>query len=213
MNNTGVTILTILVPSIPKHFYMLKKLLKEFDRQITDLNNLHPMLGTVEVLFDDSKSFLNGGLSIGKKRQALVERATGKYLCFCDADDLPSPSYIETLMRLCQDNEDIVTFRNFTKTDFYWTVIDMSIDHENEQATPERIVKRLPWHICPVKSEYAKLYEFEDSNYGEDFSWMSKVLTNCKSEAHTDQVLHCYQHSSKHSEADKITTNGLLAKP
>lgn len=205
MNNTGVIILSILIPSIPELSEMLDDLLMTLHSQRHELNEAHPMLGTVEILFDNSKRYLEGGLSIGKKRDGLVQNASGKYLCFCDVDDSPAPNYIETLMRLCQNDVDVVTFRNLTKTDTYWTVVDMSLKNHNEEATPDRIVKRAPWHICPVKSEYAKLYDFEDSNYSEDWTWMEKVLKHCKTEAHTDQILHCYNHSSIHSEADKIT--------
>lgn len=205
MNNTGVIILSILCPTLTSRKDMFEKLSFEIGRQAYDLYRDHPMLGQVVFQWDDSPSFMDGGWSIGKKRESLVKRATGKYLCFLDDDEDISPSYIETLMRLCQNEVDVVTFRNLTKTDTYWTVVDMSLKNHNEEATPDRIVKRAPWHICPVKSEYAKLYDFEDSNYSEDWTWMEKVLKHCKTEAHTDQILHCYNHSSIHSEADKIT--------
>lgn len=197
-------ILSILIPSIPEHKEMLNNLLGLLYRQIHDLNTRHPTLGTVEVLFDDSKKYLNGGLSIGKKRESLVHRATGKYLCFCDVDDLPAPNYLETLVRLCHEDNDVVTFRNFTKTDFYWTVIDMRLGSEDEQSSPDRIIKRNCWHICPIKSDIAKRHSFPDINYGEDSEWMWKVIAECSTESHTDQILHSYQHSINFSEADRI---------
>lgn len=205
MNNTGVIILSILVPSIPERSKILVDMYTKLYKQIITLWRIHPMLGDVEIIIDESKSFLHGGLSIGKKRESLVDRAKGRYLNFLDDDEDIAPNYTETLMRLCQNDVDVVTFRNLTKTDTYWTVVDMSLKNHNEEATPDRIVKRAPWHICPVKSEYAKLYDFEDSNYSEDWTWMEKVLKHCKTEAHTDQILHCYNHSSKTSEADRIT--------
>jgi glycosyltransferase involved in cell wall biosynthesis len=162
------------------------------------------MLGNVEVLYDDSKRYLDGGLSIGEKRNNLVQRATGKYLCFCDVDDLPAPNYIETLVRMAQGNSDVITFRNFTTTDFYWTVIDMRLGNNDEQSTPDKIVNRNCWHICPIKSEIAKRHRFPFINYSEDSEWMSSVLDDCYTEAHTDQILHSYRHSVKFSEADKI---------
>lgn len=210
MNNTGVTILSILVPSIPERKKMLDKLLGEFYRQVHNLNTLHPMLGTAEVLFDDSKKYLSGGLSIGKKREGLVQRASGKYLCFCDVDDLPSPNYIEAIIRLCQQDKDVVTFRNFTKTDFYWTVVDMRLGNIDDQSSPEKIVNRNCWHICPIRSEIAKRHSFPDINYSEDSEWMEKVLPDCFTEAHTDEVLHSYQHSIKFSESDKIIKAGYV---
>lgn len=205
-----MTILSILIPSIPEHFSLLEKLIHELHTQVIELNNTHPTLGGVEVLVDNSLRFLDGGLSIGKKREGLYKRANGLYACCVDADDWVAPNYIESIVRLCNENKDVVTFRNLTKTDNYWCVVDMSLNNpENEEANPDRIVKRRPWHICPVKSEFAKLYDFEDTNYGEDFNWMEKVLTHCEIEAKTNQILHCYNHSSKTSEADKITRKEL----
>jgi glycosyltransferase involved in cell wall biosynthesis len=202
-------ILSILIPSIPERFTKWILLTQELVMQCTSLHETHPTLGRVEILSDTSDAFLNGGPSIGKKRESLVRKATGKYLCFLDDDENVSPGYVETLVRLCQLDTDVVTFRNLTKTDFYWTVVDMSLKNPvNEEATPERIVKRRPWHICPVRSEYAKRYEFSDANYGEDFDWMAKVLKHCETEAHTDAILHIYNHSAKTSESDKIIKAG-----
>lgn len=198
-------ILSILIPTIPDREDRFRKLLNELWLQRAALNETHPTLGDVDIFINDSKHFLAGGISIGKKRESLVKAAQGKYLCFLDDDEDISPNYVETLVRLCQLDTDVVTFRNLTKTDFYWTVVDMSLKNPvNEEATPERIVKRRPWHICPVKSEYAKRYEFPDSNYGEDWKWFEQVLKHCDTEAHTDAILHVYNHSAKHSEADKI---------
>lgn len=204
-----MTILSILIPTIPSRKEMFQSLVRELDRQAGILAEAHPTLGYVELRFEDGQPFLNGGMSIGKKRQTLVKEAQGKYLCFLDDDEDIAPNYVETLVRLCQRNADVVTFRNLTKTDTYWTIVDLSLNYQvNDQASPNFIVRRRPFHICPVRSEFAKLYSFEDTNYGEDFNWMEKVLTHCTTEAHTEQVLHCYQHSSKTSEADKIIQHG-----
>lgn len=199
-------ILSILIPTIPSRIEKFAALYSELMHQVTQLHENHPSLGYVEVIQNHDKPFLEGGISIGKKREYLVNHATGKYLCFLDDDEDIAPNYVETLVRLCHSlDPDVVTFRNLTKTDFYWTVVDMSLKNPvNEEATPERIVKRRPWHICPVKSEYAKRYEFPDSNYGEDWKWFEQVLKHCDTEAHTDAILHVYNHSAKHSEADKI---------
>ena len=210
MNNTGVTILSILMPSTPDRRKMFKKLYDKLSKQGLYLSDVHPMLGLAEIIIDDSPRFLDGGLSIGKKRESLVKKAEGKYSLFLDSDEDISPNYLETLMRLCYQDKDVCTFRNFTKMDDYWMLVDMGLGNDNEQATPDRMIKRSPWHICPVRSEFTKLYEFEDTNYGEDWSWFEKVLTHCKTEAHTDAILHSYQHSRNLSEADKIIKAGYV---
>lgn len=199
-------ILSILMCTIPEREKEFVSLLRKFQYQWKRLEYQHPTLGFVEVVWDNTESFLKGGISIGVKRNGLVNKARGKYLLFLDDDEDIAPNYLETLVRMCHQNKDVVTFRDLTTTDFYWTVIDMSLKHtEDEQATPDRIVKRKPWLVCPVRSDYAKRFSFPDINYGEDAIWMNQVLTLCETEIHTDQILRSYRHSSKHSEADKIT--------
>jgi len=202
-------ILSILMPTTPDRVNMFTELFNELHRQIQYMNTFHPTLGDIEVIVDDSPRFLDGGLSIGKKRDALMRRAEGKYLCWLDSDDWISPNYTESLVRLCQHGTDVCTFRNLTKLDNYWMLVDMSIHYQNDQANPRHIVRRKPWTICPIKSEIAKLCNFEDINYGEDSDWLDQVLIRCTSEAHTEEILHEYRHSKSVSEADKITEYAL----
>lgn len=201
-------ILSILIPTTPERVEMFSRLHMELFRQITYVHTVHPTLGRVEIIADDSKRFLDGGLSIGAKRESLLRRATGDYLCYLDSDESISPNYVETLVRLCGQNKDLCTFRAVVKTDHYWTVVDMSFyNPENEDATPDRIVKRTAWHVCPVRSRIAKRFHFPDTNYGEDYEWMREVLKACHSEAKTDAIIFQYNHSKQHSEADKITNH------
>lgn len=204
------TILSILIPSIPDRYEMFSELFIKVVDQRDKFHKTHPTLGIVEIIIDSEKSFLDGGPSIGAKRSSLVTHANGKYLCFLDDDDDIAPNYVETLVRMCHENKDVVTFRNFTTTDFYWTLIDMSLFHkEDEQATPERIVKRRPWHICPVRSRLAKQFQFPDINYWEDTQWVDNVFKICETEIHTDQILSSYRHSTKTSEADRIIRESM----
>lgn len=207
-----MTILSILCATTPDRHEMFTNLYNELQTQLTFMETFHASLGEIEILVDDSKRFLDGGLSIGKKREALVKRATGRYICFLDSDENIAPNYLETLVRLCQQDKDVCTFRSLARTDFYWSIIDMRLGSENEEATPDRIVKRNCWHICPIRTEYAQRYEFEDKNYAEDWDWMKQVLKDCKTEAHTDAILHEYRHSKLISEADKITRYEMANK-
>lgn len=205
-------ILSILIPTTPDRAEMFSSLFTEVHRQIQYMETFHPTLGEIEVIVDDSKLFLEGGLSIGKKREELVKRAEGKYLCFLDSDDFISPAYVESIVRLCRQNMDVCTFRSIAKMDNYWMIVDMSLAHkENDQPTPLRMIKRKPWHVCAIRSSHAKLFPFDDINYGEDSTWMERVLTMCKGEARSEEILHEYRHG-KHSESDKITLHESLTE-
>lgn len=206
-----MTILSILIPTIPERGDMFTKLFNEIHRQLEYMKTFHPSLGDIEILVDSSKRFLDGGLSIGKKREALVKSASGKYLCFLDDDESIAPNYLETLVRLCNRDADVVTFRNISKMSNYWMVVDMSIKYNNDEASPEYMVRRSPWHVCPVVSVFAKMHKFNDINYGEDWLWMQQVLSHCETEAHTDAIIHQYNHGD-HSESDKITQHELQSE-
>lgn len=196
--------LSILMATIPEYKKKFGRLHRELTRQIDYCSSIHPTLGNVEVIIDDSKKFLDGGLSIGKKRESLVNRANGNYLCFLDYDETIAPNYVEELLRLCYEDSDICTFKVMVKMDNFWSVVDMSLSHsDNTQLNPDYIVKRPPWHVCPMRSEYAKRFEFPDLNNAEDFVWMKKVIELCRTENHSNKILYQYNHVKK-SEADKV---------
>jgi hypothetical protein len=204
--------LSILIPTTSERVDMFTSLYNELHRQLEYVQTFHPTLGRVEILVDDSVKFLEGGLSIGKKREALVKRAEGRYLCFLDDDDIPAGNYLETILRLCKHDADVVTFRSFCMLKTFLSVVDMSLKYPmNDEVNPDFIVRRRPWHINPVKSHLAKVHSFSDTNYGEDWDWFEKVLRGCTTEAHTDAVLHIYRHGD-HSLADKITNHVELGK-
>lgn len=197
-------LLSILIPTIPERHKRFTKLYNELMRQKTEFDTTHDTIGELQVIVNSDKRFLDGGLSIGKKRQALVQEAEGKYLCFLDDDEHVPPNYVEVLMRLCHKGQDVCTFQAIAKMKYFWALVDMRLSYKvNDQINPNYPARRPPWHCCPVKSVYAKMFEFPDLNNAEDFVWMEKVLSCCTSEAHTDAVLFQYNHGD-HSEADKI---------
>lgn len=198
-------VLSILIPTIPERVEMFTKLYNDLHFQLEYMQTFHPSLGEIEILVDDSKRFLDGGISIGEKRQSLVQRAEGKYLCFLDDDESIAPHYLETLVRMCSSNADVMGFRAIVKLKTFWALVEMRFEYKhNEQISPDFTIRRPPWHMCPVKSVYAKLQQFKKLNDAEDFEWMSRVLGMCKSSIFTDRILFQYNHGD-HSEADKIT--------
>tara|TARA_R110000822_G_scaffold139875_1_gene277519 strand:+ start:88 stop:699 length:612 start_codon:yes stop_codon:yes gene_type:complete len=197
--------LSILIPTLPQRKKMFNILRKNLTAQIDFVHSTHPSLGQVEILFDSSKKFLKGGLSVGAKRDALKCRATGEYLVFVDDDDMIAPNYLESILRLMESNPDIITFRSLYKSSTYWGIVDMNLNHaENEQMNDSTIVKRQPFHVCPIRTSIAQQHSFPDINNAEDWGWMVKVLTDCKTQSHSDQILHQYNEFALVSEVNKI---------
>lgn len=196
--------LNILIPSIPDRSKRLSLLVDSLQTQIDYCNKYHSDLGSVTLIVDNSKKYLDGGLSIGEKRDSLLNRSFDKYICFLDDDDGIAPNYVETLLRLCNEDKDVCTFKSLFTCDDYWTIIDMGLNNSNEQATPDNYVKRNAWHVCPIKRDIAINYSFSDLNHNEDWTWMEKVLKDIKTEAKSNRIIHNYKHYKLVSEADKI---------
>lgn len=204
-------ILSILMATTPDRNEMFTALFNELHRQLEYMQTFHPSLGEIEIIVDDSKRFLDGGLSIGAKRQALLDRATGKYLLYLDSDDWAAPNYLETIVRLAQYDKDLLTFKSLSKLENYWMVVDMSLKYTvNEEGRPGMITRR-PWHVNGVKRIWSKQHRFKNISYGEDWSWFERVLVHCTTEEHSEAIIHEYRHG-KHSEADKIVNHDSLAK-
>lgn len=203
-------ILSLLIPVIPEGYPMFMRLLHELQKQVSYMHSTHPTLGLIEILFDDRPSFLNGGPSIGGKRNFLRQKAIGKYQAQLDMDDWIAPNYVETLVRMAQDDKDILSFRCLFKNDHYWSVLNMSLENkENQQTTPDAVVERTVWHVCPIKTSIAQKGNFDDDkNHGEDWSFMEKVFPYLFTESHTNKILTQYNHSEASSEADKILKSG-----
>jgi hypothetical protein len=199
-------ILSILIATIPERAEMFTQLYNNVMRQVAYMQTFHGSLGEIEVIVDDSPKFLNGGISIGKKRERLVKSAEGKYLCFLDDDESIAPNYVEKIVRLCNEDKDICTFNSLAKVPGFWMIVQMRLNNPNNEDAHPGFISRKAWHICPVRSIFAKLHDFEDISYGEDWKWFDQVLEHCQTEAHTDHILHQYNHG-EHSEADKITAH------
>lgn len=197
-------ILSILIPSIPERKCLLNKLVANLMEQRNKMAQEHPTIGGLEIIIDDTKKYLEGGKSVGQKRNDLVQSAMGDYLCFLDDDDEIPNNYVEILVRAMAHGSDIITFNSLFKCDTYWSLIDMSLRNNNEEATPNGVTYRNAWHICPMKSELAKKHQFSNKNNAEDWDWMQRVLGGVFTEYKLNVILHQYNHFANVSAVDEI---------
>lgn len=87
--------LSILIPVLlPRDQESYGRLVEALQRQYSGLD--------VEVWTD--KDY--GEKSIGEKRNSLLEKANGRYVCFIDADDEVSDKYIPTILKAIETNPD-----------------------------------------------------------------------------------------------------------
>ena len=174
--------LSILICSLSERTEYLISLLKELNKQL---------VSEVEVLI----LIDNRELSIGQKRNNLLNSAKGKYVCFIDDDDKISEDYLSEIMKGVEKDVDQIAISGIyhnikegTKTrftsskDFQWGLVD------NEY-------RRNILHLNPIKRELALKVGFPDNSFGEDRTYGEQLSPYVKTEYRILKEIYFYEYS------------------
>jgi glycosyltransferase involved in cell wall biosynthesis len=183
-------ILSILIPSLSNRGAKLQKLLNEFIKQRVENNAMYH----IEVITHTD----NGEKTIGDKRNYLMNRATGKYLCFFDDDDWPSSKYIKNVLEGIKKDVDCCSLRGIITWDKKEPLIfEHSIKYKAYSTTSNAITyERFPNHLNVIKSSIAKQFKFPSINHGEDTDWATQIFKSglIQSEHYIDEVIYHYDY-------------------
>lgn len=174
--------LSILICTIPGREAQFARIMAQLDAQTQGK--------PVEVLTDGRDK----STPVGSKRQALLERATGAYVCYIDDDDTVSDDYIDAILSAASHNPDAIGFKTLchgipkgqTSTAansirFKWA----------ENFAGYRYVRSI-LHLNPVKREIALQVGFKDKRHGEDHDYSKGLVGKLKSEIFIDRHLYNY---------------------
>lgn len=151
---------SVLIASIPGRERKLQSLITSIREKTA---RIAPEL-RVEICID----FDNKESSIGTKRQRLLDRAQGKYLCFIDDDDDITDAYVEDVLGMFRGN--FHTMRLWGSMREHRFMHSTSVKLSDPMATKE-IFQRPPNHLNPMLADIAKLIRFKNATYGEDLDW------------------------------------------
>jgi glycosyltransferase involved in cell wall biosynthesis len=174
--------LSILICSLHSRKESLGRLLTELQKQRT------PMV-EILVIKDD------GELTIGKKRNMLLHKATGKYICFIDDDDMVSEDYISRILQACSLSVDCVGIEGIMATNgksptrFAHSIVykKWSKDQKNN------VYLRNPNHLNPVLRTLAVEVGFNDNkSRGEDKEYSDKLQPLLYTEAYINKPIYRY---------------------
>jgi glycosyltransferase involved in cell wall biosynthesis len=209
---TKPVVLSILICSIDSRAKMLADLVADLNRQIVEAC----LEGEVEVLVE-----VDGGkISIGKKRNLLVARSTGKYICFVDDDDKVSERYVSLLASACFEGKDCVGFNGRilvgTANKKVWKKWVISVRYK-EWSEDKNCYYRSPNHIAPVRRDIAVQFPFLNRSNGEDADYSSKMVAAgvLKTEAFVEQCIYDYYPSGSwaHHKAPPPVASPAVAPP
>jgi glycosyltransferase involved in cell wall biosynthesis len=191
--NKDSVLVSILILSIPSRIE--KYLIPLYNKMLEQTKN-YP---EVEILcLIDNKS-----MTIGEKRQSLLDSARGKWIAFMDDDDDITDDYMSTIINTIKEKPaDVISFDQHCIVNGNQFIVNFNMSNPNERYVPGMThVKRPPFHMCFWKSDIAKQAKLEVSSYGEDFAWCLLMYPKVKSETHINKILHLYRYDDRTSES------------
>lgn len=148
----------------------------------------------------------NGEMTIGAKRNILLDRAIGDYVCFIDDDDMVPDYYVEEILRAIGEDDvrtggapDAIGIKgHYFEAQKSAQVFIHSIQYDS-WFTQDGVFYRPPNHLNPVKRELALKAGFPEKDHGEDHDYSMKMLSIldmdpefAKTEVFIDKVMYFY---------------------
>lgn len=139
----------------------------------------------------------NPQLSIGEKRNRLLQSAQSEYVCFFDDDDWPSENYIDLLMKAADSGCDCASLKGRYFVDGKFDgIFEHSIKYDKWETVKGEIkYLRTPNHLNMIKTEIAKQFKFPETNHGEDADWSKQIHNSglLKKEFYIPDVIYHYK--------------------
>jgi glycosyltransferase involved in cell wall biosynthesis len=189
--------LSILILTLPTRIDSYSNLIKMLNQQVIENNLIH----RVQILsLCDTKE-----ISVGEKRNILLNKSIGRYVCFIDDDDIIAPNYLLKIINAIQSNADVITFCGDYVENTLITPFSISLVHRGNFNHPN-IFYRLPNHLCPVKREIALSCQFSNKNFGEDSDYSERINNYLKNEFHIQDKLYFYMYNPNTSQTKPNNT-------
>lgn len=183
--------LSILLPTIESRKVIFDKLLDELLKQIQPYNDKVELISHCD----------NKEISIGLKRQKLLELAKGEYIVFIDDDDWVASNYIEKI--LDNTGSDCIGFQiecTFDGKEKCLASAHLKYKDWSEYKDGFRFVRSI-YHKTPVRRELALQAEFKDMRYAEDYDYSMRIMPLLKSCAYINQVMYYYRYNHEDHNA------------
>lgn len=161
--------ISILIPTMNSRKNLFRKVLLEVERQIRETPEIR-----VEVLWEAD----DGEITLGQKRNVLMDRCSGKYHCFVDDDDVLSPNYLKTFvpMILSETDYDCASFVGaHYKRGGFNKLFYHSMKFKDWDETEERFIRTIsPMNL--IKTEIVRQVRYKDIRNTEDYEFSVRLM-------------------------------------
>jgi glycosyltransferase involved in cell wall biosynthesis len=191
--------LSILICSVNTRIdNFLQEIYKQINWQIKD---------DVEVLcIIDNKS-----MTIGRKRNLLIDMAKWDYVVFVDDDDRISHDYIDRLLEWIESWMDVICFdAKISINGWEYKRVQYSRNHVNWEN--EHYYTRQPNNLMCWKRDIANKVKYENISYWEDTARAKEMISKITSEHRIDEVLYYYEFNEQTSESIKYSNTNSISR-
>lgn len=182
--------LSILICTIPSRQASFGRLITELRSQMLVYA---PEVGII--------SNASAELSIGAKRNWLLDKADSDYVAYIDDDDMIFENYIDLLMHAAYSDCDCASLKGIITFDGKGDkVFEHSIKYKEWRTVVGKEVtyERYPNHLNMIKSSIAKQFKFPEINHGEDADWSTQIHKSglLKKEFYIPDIIYYYRYIS-----------------
>lgn len=138
-----------------------------------------------------------GDISIGEKRNNLLKRAKGDYVCFIDDDDMVPDYYVEEILKAIETGPDCVGFNGAIVSQ------EGKRDLVSYRMGITKVDRDGQWfragigHLSPVKREIALSAMFPEVNSAEDVEYAKLIQPKLKTQVVIDRFMYFYLQGNK----------------
>lgn len=184
-----MTQLSILVPTLVSRRGLRQELFTVLERQAK-------FAGDVEILWEED----DGRIPSGTKRNRLMGRSRGEYVCFVDDDDMVTPDYVQRIRLGTLKGDDVVSFQlERIGDDRPRAVHSFSIHHHQDKQWSDGVRQYQANHLCAWRRDLALAVPFPPNiGYDDDvFSYTPRAASGLvETEYHIPEVLYTYYYRS-----------------
>ena len=186
---------TIGILHLPKRANLYNSLISELNKQIKNCN----AEDKIEIITETD----NGENSVGKKRNNVIDKARGEYVCFIDDDDMITEIYVSKTLKALETKPDVVELVGFLPK------YDLPFIHNlncGGHFKKDGIQFRTPNHLNTIKTEIAKQVRYPEISHGEDQDYSHRLWNSglMKTESLIGERMYIYQFNPATSETVKF---------
>jgi len=163
--------ISILIPTMKSRERLFQQVLAEVRRQIAECPEIR-----VEVIWESD----NGELTLGQKRNVLVDRCRGTYHCFVDDDDVLAPYFLRTFVPMIQSgiDYDCASFLGaHYKKGIFNKLFYHSVDIAEWSETYDRFLRSVsPMNM--LKTSIAREVRYKDIRNTEDHEFSKRLMAS-----------------------------------